>query len=173
MNKRKCTIKDCDRPHMGKGLCKLHWQRKKRTGTTDGPYRRANGTGWIDRQGYKIISVNSKKTREHRFVIENILKRKLARHESVHHIDGNRLNNDPDNLQVMDAGLHSILHKVKTFRGKTHKQCTTCLIIKPRCDFYIRKQPKENGHGDPHQPNCKRCACISVKNSSIRCSKLP
>lgn len=167
MNKKQCTIEDCNRPHMAKGWCKLHWQRNQRTGTTDGPYRRKNGAGWIDPAGYKILSINSVKIREHRFIMQNILGRKLARHESVHHIDGNRLNNHPSNLEVIDAGLHSILHKVRTFRSKTHKQCTQCKIIKPRWDFPRRGAPKKDSHGDPDQPQCKRCLMLNERKRRI------
>jgi hypothetical protein len=36
-SKRGCGVKDCPRPHRRNGLCDLHDQRLKRTGTTDGP----------------------------------------------------------------------------------------------------------------------------------------
>ena len=37
--------------------------------------------------------------------------RRLHPGECVHHIDGNRLNNDLANLQLMDHGEHSSLHR--------------------------------------------------------------
>lgn len=34
-----CTLPDCSRPHKGRGLCDLHIQRLRRTGTTASPVR--------------------------------------------------------------------------------------------------------------------------------------
>lgn len=47
---------------------------------------------------------------EHRVVAEQMLGRPLRRGEIVHHIDGDRHNNSPDNLQVMTQSEHMRLH---------------------------------------------------------------
>ena len=47
----------------------------------------------------------------HIYVAEKILGRKLFRDECVHHIDGNRYNNYPDNLVVMLKKEHILCHK--------------------------------------------------------------
>jgi hypothetical protein len=48
---------------------------------------------------------------EHRLVMEKYLGRFLKPEESVHHIDGNTLNNDISNLQLKeDEALHRKLH---------------------------------------------------------------
>ncbi len=47
---------------------------------------------------------------EHRYVMEQHLGRKLFTSEIVHHIDGNGLNNDISNLEVMSQGTHRIGH---------------------------------------------------------------
>jgi len=47
---------------------------------------------------------------EHRYVMENILGRKLKRHEHVHHLDGDTLNNHPLNLVVILHSDHSKIH---------------------------------------------------------------
>jgi hypothetical protein len=46
----------------------------------------------------------------HRVVAEKILNRPLAPGEIVHHIDGDKWNNDPSNLQVMTQSEHIKLH---------------------------------------------------------------
>ena len=47
---------------------------------------------------------------EHRVVAEQMLGRPLKRGEIVHHIDGDRRNNRPENLQVMTQSEHVKLH---------------------------------------------------------------
>jgi hypothetical protein len=46
----------------------------------------------------------------HRIVAEEILGRPLKAGEVVHHIDGNKRNNDPSNLMVLTQSEHCKLH---------------------------------------------------------------
>lgn len=63
--------------------------------------------GHIARSGYKIISKRGKSNLyEHRVTAENMIGRPLNSDEVVHHIDGNRSNNHPTNLQVMKKSEH-------------------------------------------------------------------
>jgi hypothetical protein len=54
--------------------------------------------------------------------------------EHVHHIDGNKLNNDITNLEVLSKTEHIKLHKPKTF--DTNGLCKYCAesFIKPKYD---------------------------------------
>lgn len=47
----------------------------------------------------------------HRVVAEQKIGRPLRRGEVVHHIDGNKRNNHPDNLEVMTQAEHIELHR--------------------------------------------------------------
>lgn len=48
--------------------------------------------------------------RLHRLVMEHFLGRYLEKHEIVHHIDGNKLNNTIENLELMTLDDHAKLH---------------------------------------------------------------
>lgn len=64
----------------------------------------------ITHHGYKTIFLNGKKVREHRLIAEKSFGIKLKNNQVVHHIDGDKLNNSPDNLEVMTLAEHTSLH---------------------------------------------------------------
>lgn len=59
---------------------------------------------------YKAKKVNGKRIDEHRLIMEQHLGRKLERNEVVHHIDGDKRNNDINNLELMTLSEHSRMH---------------------------------------------------------------
>lgn len=54
----------------------------------------------------------------YRTIAERKLGRPLTDDEEVHHIDGNHLNNSPDNLQVLSASEHSVIHASQKGRDR-------------------------------------------------------
>ncbi|MCV4287918.1 HNH endonuclease [Pseudomonas capsici] len=61
--------------------------------------------------GYVEITRGENKGRSlHRALAEQMLGRKLGPKEHVHHRDGNKSNNDPDNLEVMSGADHCSMH---------------------------------------------------------------
>src|SRR5919108_105957 len=66
--------------------------------------------GYIDANGYRVFSINGKSVLEHRFVMEQHLKRKLLPTEDVHHRDHNRSNNALSNLVVLKRRAHMREH---------------------------------------------------------------
>lgn len=46
----------------------------------------------------------------HRVIAEQMLGRPLRKDEIVHHIDGNKHNNDPSNLRIMTQSEHAKIH---------------------------------------------------------------
>ena len=53
----------------------------------------------------------------HRLVYEKHLGRKLGDDEHVHHIDGNKSNNDIKNLQLMSKSEHQSFHAKKSYEN--------------------------------------------------------
>lgn len=67
--------------------------------------------GHIDKDGYRRVNVSPGVVEyEHRLVMERHLGRKLTPKENVHHIDGDTLNNDPSNLQIVTRSEHMTIH---------------------------------------------------------------
>jgi hypothetical protein len=93
------------------------------------PYRQAmeNNTFWrggriVDIDGYVLIKTPDHPhkdrhgyVREHRLVVEQLLGRYLLPTEVVHHIDGNKQNNVPENLEVFGSNAE---HLAETLKGR-------------------------------------------------------
>lgn len=92
-----CAVQDCNKKAGTTKYCFMHAQRLYTHGKLGSPHRllAASGAGTV-RNGYRII----RKQFEHRVIMEMMLGRKLKNHEAVHHKNGQRADNRPENLEL-------------------------------------------------------------------------
>ena len=110
-----CSVEGCERPSRSKGLCNMHRIRVKFHGTPGeaAPRKGAGGTGSVNkRTGYRYFyrpkHPNASKNglvAEHVMVMGEMLGRPLRKGESVHHHNGMRSDNRPENLELR-TGIH-------------------------------------------------------------------
>lgn len=72
---------------------------------------------------------------EHIVALEKKIGRKLRHNEQCHHIDGDKTNNNPDNLQLVDIAEHAEI----TGRERRSRNIVQCLV----CDEKVYRKPLE------------------------------
>jgi hypothetical protein len=103
-----CVMDECGKKHIAKGFCSTHYRSYKAWLDKDRSYEnRSKINPSVDKEGYVLLylpehpnaSVNGQYS-QHRLVMEQTLGRYLVKGENVHHKNGVRNDNRPENLEV-------------------------------------------------------------------------
>lgn len=101
---------------------------------------------YLDNGYWMIWLENNSRTQLHRWIAEQYLGRKLLTSEVVHHINGIKIDNRPENLQVKTRSEHTADHKKKAF-DEVYEQrfCLFCqgefFVQRARLRFKKRNTP--------------------------------
>ena len=116
------------------------------------------------REPYKQKKFGRRGIREHRWVVEQLLGRRLDINEIVHHKDGNKRNNSPDNLEILTRKAHGVIHYLKY---PIIKKCQ-----RPGCGKMFKPDKTKRKRAKTCSPECARLLAAETLKNRMAASRI-
>lgn len=142
MNMKICSVENCTREHLAKGLCNSHYSRMRRGLPIDAPKYTKIGTqnprwnGGKTKRNDGRVSVyapkhpkarNGRYVFRYRLIMEAHLGRFLLPDEVVHHINGDTSDDRIENLVVTNSRTHQRMHTLLGSKwARKYDRCRAC-----------------------------------------------
>ena len=156
-----CSVDECCRPVIAKGLCTMHYARLNRNGSPTILRNAPFGSGSVRPDGYRAYRRNGVETLEHREVAEKALGRPLPPSAEVHHVNLDRGNSSPGNLVICpNRAYHQLIHqRTRALDSCGHAEWLKCVYCKQydepgNLSYYTNR----NGSTNQFHAQCKRDA---------------
>lgn len=107
MTSRICSVDNCSNLVSSRGLCRKHYSRLRRTGTTELLPRKNRRPR---KSRYISIRIDGHSMLEHRHIMEKHLGRPLLTEEFIHHVNGDGHDNRIENLMILSNSEHMHLY---------------------------------------------------------------
>lgn len=128
-----CSVDGCLADASRKEMCNRHYRRFRKYGDAKFTKVRSSGEGTPHNKGYWTYQIDGRAVMEHVLVAERALGKLIPKGAEVHHIDENKMNNNPTNLVICpDRAYHALLH----VRQRAYEACGNYNWIK--CDICKR-----------------------------------
>lgn len=115
---------------------------------------KALGTRKIENGYWKIFTLKGYQY-EHRVVMAFLLGRELLRNEIVHHKDGNKLNNNPINLDLTTPSNHAKIHYLEKLALTSYRRIVPAGKWSTKYDSCVNCGSSQNKYAG--KGNCKIC----------------
>jgi hypothetical protein len=165
---RSCSIDGCESAHKANGLCSRHYARMRRRGNTDVDHHASASVGAkrLGPDGYIEVKTEDGQKHwplAHRVVMERLLGRRLATFEHVHHINGVKDDNRPENLEVMGNAEHQLIHEHWLLRAKP-----PVTLVCERCGTTYTRKPSRAAESRYCGNDCKMQVMVEAASEARR-----
>lgn len=157
-----CSVSGCHDRTSARGMCNRHYQKTLRYGTPEaGRTFARRGTGTTSKStGYRLITLEGVQVLEHVAIAEKALGKPLPRGAQVHHVNGSKTDNRPENLVICPGeAYHKLLHR---------RQEALEVVGDPdkrRCRYCGGWDSKENLYAPPNKDTGFHRDCRQVRRT--------